>query len=181
MVKKTGIIIFINIIFVLIIFNNVVSAADVAYVYKKNFRIDQNIVDVFESNGLTVDLIKEANMPRNFDNYRLIFVGDEKFTDAAKIPVNKYPSIIANYYHADIWGLTDSEGVSSLAQNSPLSVKKDGRLIQVYNRAIAPNGIAIPYYYLDIENVAESLTPVAFTEVTSSGSKFGEVIAYAEP
>ncbi len=165
----------------IILISNAVVAADVAYIYKMPFKVDQNIVDVFTSAGLTVDLIQEKNIPRNFDNYKLIFVGDEKFTDETKIPVNKYPTIIANYHHAEIWGLTDEEGVSLLAQSSPLSVKKDGKLIQVYNRAIAPDGKAIQYYYLDMENVASTLTPVAFTEVTSSGSKFGDVIAYGQP
>ena len=47
-------------IFVFLI--EMVSAADVAYIYKKEFRIDQNIVDLFEDNGLSVDLIKETNL-----------------------------------------------------------------------------------------------------------------------
>ena len=148
MVKKEGALLFLGLFIVLMAGN--VFAADVAYIYKKDFRIDDNIVKLFQDSGLTVDLIKEASMPRTFDNYRFIFVGDEKFTDASKIPVNRYPSIIVNYNHATDWGLTDEEGVSLLAQNSPLSVRKDGRLIQVYTQGLTSGMIAIPYYFLDI-------------------------------
>ena len=180
MVKKEAGFIF-AIIF-LVSFVGVASAVgDVAYIYKMSFRVDNNIVKAFNDSGLKVDLINENALPANFNNYKLIFVGDERFNNLNKIPINQKPSIVVNYYHATDWGLTDSEGVSLLAATHPLSVRKDGKMIQVYTRAIAPDGKAIQYYYLDIENVADGITPAAYTETTSSGSKFGEVIAYANP
>ncbi len=181
MVKKEELAVVV--LFVLIVgFVGVVSAVgDVAYIYKKSFKVDKNIIQIFNDSGLKVDLINENALPPNFNNYKMIFVGDERFNNLNKIPVNQKPSIVANYYHATDWGLTDSEGVSLLAATHPLSVRKDGKMIQVYTRAIAPDGKAIQYYFLDAENVANGITPVAYTETTSSGSKFGEVIAYANP
>ncbi len=180
MVKKRETILF-SLVFILFIgFCASVSAGDVAYIYSKSFRIDDNIVNAIKNLGFTVDLIQENNIPSNLNNYKFIFVGDESFRDEKKVPVNKYPAIVVNYYHATEWGLADQEGVSLLAQNSPLSVRKDGRLIPAYTRAYASDGTALPYYYLDMEDKAPVLKDVAFTETTSSGSKFGTVIATAD-
>src|SRR3989344_8514456 len=85
------------------------SAADVAYIYNKDFKIDQNVISVFNDIGLSVDTIKASQVSQtDFSQYRLIFVGDEKFSNPGLIPVNDYPSIIANYYHGRDWDITDA-------------------------------------------------------------------------
>ena len=65
----------------------------------------------------------------DFSDYKMIFVGDERFRNEHLIPVNDYPSIIANYYFGQEFGLTDYDGVSKLASNAPLSVRKDFQVI----------------------------------------------------
>ena len=153
------------------------AAGDVAYLYRKTFQIDQNIVDVFEELGLTIDYIQEKKQPSNYNSYKLIFVGDENFR--INIPVNNYPSIIASYYDADTWGLTDNEGVSQMGATHPLSVLINSHQSQVYTQALLQNTVAVPYYYLDIENKAPGMQQIAATETTESGFKIGDVISYA--
>jgi len=158
------------------------ATADIAYIYRRSFNIDQNILDIFDQYNLTYDLIDERTLPINFGQYKLLFVGDENFRNENRILVNQYPSIVANYYHADYWGLTDAEGVSQLGADHPLSVKKSGRIIQVYTQGRKwPGGPSVVYYYLDVENRAPALETVALTEDTASGDKFGDVISYASP
>ncbi len=166
----------------LLFFAGVASAVgDVAYIYRKQFRIDENIVKTFEDDGLVVDLINEKNLPSNFNGYDLVFVGDENFLNANRIPVNDKKAIIVNYYNAPTWGITDFEGISQLGASKPLSVVKDGRVVPAYTSAFFPNSyITISYYYLGQNNIAPSLQSIAKTEPTSSGGDFGDVIAYAE-
>ena len=160
----------------LILLTTIASAADVAYIYRKSFKIDNNIINVFKDLGLTVDLIQEESQPYNYNNYRFIFVGDENFK--RNIPINSYPSIVASYYNTDTWGLTDHEGVSQLGATHPLSVLINSHQYQVYTQATIA-GVAIPYYYLDQGNKAPNMQQVAATETTASGYKVGDVISYA--
>ena len=152
------------------------ATSDVAYIYRKTFQIDQNVINIFTEMGLTTDLIQENKLP-DLSKYKFIFTGDERFLK--NIPVNNYPSVIESYYHGDDFGLTDAEGVSKLASAAPLSVLKNGQSIQVYTQAHDGGHIALPYYYLDDENVAPSLTQIVGTQETSSGLKYGDVISYA--
>ena len=157
------------------------SAADVAYIYRRSNQIDDNFLDVFSDLGLDVDLIDETNLPSSFDNYKMIFVGDERFRKEGQIPVSEIPTVIANYYHGDEWGITDRDGVSKLAANSPLSVKKDGKIIQVYTDALYKlGGIAIPYYYLDDHNKAPGMETISRTYTGGVEYNFGDVVSYAD-
>ncbi|MFA5724621.1 MAG: putative metal-binding motif-containing protein, partial [Candidatus Pacearchaeota archaeon] len=153
------------------------STADVAYIYKAKLKVDQNIVSLFKEMNLTVDLIDERYMPKSFSNYKFIFVGDERFTRS--IPVNDYNSIVTNYYFGEQWGLTDHDGISNLASTSPLSVRKNDQVIQVYTQAKYPTGISIPYYYLGDENKVPAMEKVAGT-FTGDEYDFGDVISYAQ-
>jgi hypothetical protein len=169
----------------LIMFSTLVAATgDVAYIYKKTFSVDNNIVDIFEELGLVVDLIDERNLPNDFSSYKFIFVGDENYRFGERFPVNDYPSIIANYYFGMDWGLVNND-ISSLASNTPLNVKISNVKKQVYTQAFFRTGssIAIPYYYLpntgtqnwmapDLEVIAKTFTGVV--------PELGAVIAYGE-
>ncbi len=153
-----------------------VSASDVAYIYKN--KIDANIIKFFSDSKLTYDLIKENSIPKNFSDYKLIFIGDENF--AEEIPINKYPSIVMNYYKGPEWGITDKDGISKLASISPLNVKFNGKLLQVYTTTKDSRGDTLAYYYLDQNNKAKSLKKYAGTYSTGSGADFGDVISFAK-
>ncbi len=158
------------------------AVADVGYIYRKSFNVDQNIINALEEMGLTVELVSESTLPKDLSKYKFIFVGDENFRKESSIPVNDVPTVLVNYYEGAKWGLTDNEGVSKLAMRTPLKVKKNGQEIQVYTLAIPAAGKpAIAYYYLDKENIASGLETVAETQETASDSHFGDVIAYASP
>jgi len=156
-----------------------VAASDVAYIYRNSNNVDDNILNVFSDMGLSVDLIDENNLPSDFSGYRFIFVGDERFRKDYKIPIGDYPSIVSNYYFGYEWGLTDGDGISKLASNFPLSVTKDGHVVQVYTRAKYPDkSVSIPYYYLDDENKVPEMLKVAGTYIGNEYD-FGDVISYA--
>ena len=165
----------------LILLLNFVVAVDVAYLYKGSSAVDENIVDFFNSLGLSVDEIQDSDIDStDFSNYRMIFVGDERFRNDEDISIANKPTIVANYYHGEEFGLTDSDGISKLASNSPLSVRKGNEILQVYTQArYKLGGTAIPYYYLDDENKVPDLDSVARTYVGGdNGYNFGDVISY---
>src|SRR3989338_3436882 len=75
------------------------SGADVAYIYKKDYKVDENVLGVFSELGLSYELIDERYISLvNFSKYKLIFVGDERYENGDKIPVDEKPSVIVNYY-----------------------------------------------------------------------------------
>ena len=168
------------VIFLLVMSLSFISASDVAYIYDKEFRIDQNVIDRINYLGLDVDLIESDDvLSTDFSSYRFLYVGDERFSNAHQIPVNNFPSVVTNYRHGGDWGLTDSDGISSLAGNSPLEVLVNNRAVQVYTDAFFHGGssIAIPYYYLNNENIAPSLENVA--KAYNGDGGLGDVISYA--
>ncbi len=158
------------------------AVSDVAYLYKNDIRVDQNIINEFNSLGLSVDKIQENKISTTaFSEYKMIFVGDELFNNPSRIPIGLKPTIISNYYHGAVFGLTDSDGISQLANNQPLNVNKNGQILQVYTDAFysAGSSLAIPYYYLSDENKAIGFTKTAGTYTGSSGLDIGDVISYA--
>jgi hypothetical protein len=160
----------------------VAASDEVAYIFRNERMVDENVVGVFEDMGLTVDLIDETEINNfNLESYRFLFIGDERYRHYDDIPVDKYPSIVSNYYFGDEWGFTDWDGVSKLGSNSPLSVKEENSIIQVYDRATFPSGgVSIPYYYLAEENKATDFDQIVST-YTGAGSELGDVISYATP
>jgi hypothetical protein len=107
MLKSRGFVFLILLVGVLMI--NTALAEDVAYVYRKDYKIDDNILDVFSSLNLTVKFINENAIPASFAGYKFVFVGDENFRKV--VPVNKYPSVVINTYEGASWGITDGEVV----------------------------------------------------------------------
>jgi len=159
---------------------SVLASSDVAYVYRNKNKVDDNIVNVFEDKGLDVELIDENDIRSvDFSDYKLIFVGDERFRKFDDFAVYKYPVIISNYYFGEEWGLTDHDGISKLAANQPMSVNINSKVEQVYTQARF-NGISIPYYYLSNENRVMGIEEVA-TPYTRDEDDLGAVIGYANP
>lgn len=153
---------------------------DVAYLYVKNFRIDPNITAIFEAHNLTVHFINEKSLPQNFNNYDIIFVGNENFRRRNLIPVNDHRAIVVSRYNARDWGITDRDGVSQLGSTSPLSVVVSNSIKQVYIQAFREKRRSLIYYFIDVKNKAPNMITVASTPPTASGKKFGDVVSYAE-
>jgi len=151
---------------------------DIAYIYSSQNRIDHNIIKAFTELNLSVELINENSMPKDFSGYKMIFIGDEKIS--RPVPIEQYPSVIASYYMGKETGLTDNDGTSKMASVKPLKVKFKGKEVVVYTSGRDPKGIAIPYYFLDNENKVKGLIKYAGTYSTSSGKDFGDVISFAE-
>jgi hypothetical protein len=180
LVDKKRAIFFLALFFSILLLTSIIAASsNVAYIYKSKNRVDKNVVGIFEDLGLNVELISERKLPNDFSNYRFLYLGDERFRNENKIPVDKYPSIISNYYFGHDWGLTDTDGISKLASNSPLKVKKGNDVLQVYTKArFNSKAISIPYYYLDDENKVPEMEKIAGTYI-GNDYDFGDVISYA--
>ncbi len=181
MIKKE-VLFLIGLIFIISLVSSLVSAADVAYIYKNKIKIDPNFISAFNELGLSVDQIQDTKVrTTDFSKYRFIFVTDERFRKPNEIPVTQYPSVITNYYFGEQWGLTDNDGISKLASNNPLSVNKNNQIIQVYTTGVDGRGVGIPYYFLDDENKAPGFFTVArtYTGNQNDDYNFGDVIAYA--
>ncbi len=163
------------IIVVLVLSINLVCAADykVAYIYKS--KSDKNIVDLFSSLRLKVELIKENNLPSDLSEYKFIFIGDENF--AKNISIDKYPSVVMNHYIPKKIGLVNNVGISQLVSNKPLFASANGKSVQVYTASKDSKGASLSYYYLDHDNMASSLEQSVGTYATSSGADFGSVSA----
>ncbi len=160
-----------------------VNNGDVAYLYNRASKIDHKVISVFDELGLKTDVINENNLPSNFSKYKLIFVDDENYRKVSQIPIGDKPSIIANLFNGRSWGIVDNDGVSALASNSPLNVKKSADIIQVYTDAFfikTGSTLAIPYYYLGDENKVPGAMSVArtFTGSDDGTGDIGDVISY---
>lgn len=150
---------------------------DVAYIYRSQRAIDNNVVNAFNNLGLKVDFVNENNLT-SLAGYNLIFVNDERFTKP--IPIENYNSVVSNYYLGYQLGLTDADGMSRLSSREPLMVNFKGNFLQVYNSAIDQNREYLAYYYIDKNNKAGSLRRYAGTYSSGSGSNFGDVISLVE-
>ncbi len=163
---------------IIILTFSLISAADVAYIYKSKAKIDQNVINVFNEMNLTVEIINERNLSQNFSRFKFIFVGNEKFSNYKKIPVNDFNSVIMNNYRGYQWGITDRDGISKLSRSKPLSIIKNGHIIQVYNVSLYnKKSISLPYLYLAKNNKNKLMEKIAGV-YTGDGNDKGDVISF---
>jgi cysteine-rich repeat protein len=157
---------------------SIVSAqsADIGYII--NGKPDNNILDVFDDMGLSVDIIEDSDVTNtNLNQYNAIFVGDGRVRNTARsIDVSKFPSVIMNRHYGEEFGLTDRDGISQLGSSSPLKIRRvdNNRVQQVYTQA-SLGGTSIPYYYLDDHNKA-NVDGIART-FTGTEFELGDVVA----
>ena len=181
MVAKKGVTLLIYFLVVLVTLQ-IISATDVGFITKTNPNAE--VMQVFSDMGLTVEVIKDQDVLRkNLNDYRFLFIDDGILRNTKSIPVYNYRSIVMNRYYGDEFGLTDVDGISQIASNSPLQVKKGNQIQTVYTQAFENigGGAAIPYYYLDDKNKA-NFTGVARTYIGgNNGFQFGDVVATANP
>src|SRR3989344_2784542 len=110
------------------------AVGDVAYIMKNSRVVDQNVIRAFQEMNASVDLINDANVrTTDLTKYKLIFVGPERLRNTARyVDISKYPTMIMNGYYGNDFGLTDDDGISSLASNSPLGAYYNGQVIPIY-------------------------------------------------
>jgi len=160
-------------------FINFVLASDVVYIVKKSSNVDSGFVNAFSEMGLSVDVVESKNVKDvNFSDYRIIFVGDERLRNVKYIPVDKYPSVIANRYYGKAFGLSRA-GISKLSSTSCLKIKKGIDLIGVY---MSPyfwfKKINLAYYYIPVRYSNGLMDSIATTFV-GYDEELGDVIAYS--
>ena len=175
---KRGYILLILIIFSCsLVFAN--GSGNVAYIIKN--RPDSGFLYIFNEMGLNVDLINSKKIyTTDFSSYDFIFIGDERFRNAADIPIGTFPSVIVNKHHGLEFGITNAGGISQLASNSVLEVKKNSDMIQVYTQENYGIGKpAIPYYYLPNKYKNSEMISIATTNIGYK-PELGDVVAYSD-
>jgi len=177
---KKRLVIILSFVFVILL-SNLVLGADVGYVLKKSSRADSGFTDVFSDMGLSVELIEDKNVRDvNFSDYKFIFVGDNRLRNLKHISVDDIPGVIVNSKYAKQFGFLDKGRVSKLASNAKLKIKKNGDIVEVYERArFKRGGVGVPYYYLRNKYKSDDVKTVA-TTYTKRNKELGDVISYLE-
>ena len=89
--------------------------ANVAYVVKNS--PDSVVSSLISQTGLSYEVIKESQIPStNFNNYNMIVVGDDLFSNPSLIPVNSKLSLVMNTYYVEEWKLAEGTGVIASSQ-----------------------------------------------------------------
>jgi hypothetical protein len=173
---KISIVILTSILFL----STIVMATDVAYIFKNAKKIDQNIINVFNEMGHSVDIINEKNLPSDFSSYSLVFIGDERLRNKRSINIDQMPTVLSNYHYTKTWGLADRERTSKLSSRSILFVNKDGQKVEVYNenKHTVSKRTRMIYYYISNQNKATEMTKAAGTFTGHLTHDEGDVIAY---
>jgi hypothetical protein len=152
-----------------------VSSTDIAYVLKNPSRPDAQFVNAINELGYTHDLIDNSDISStDFSNYAMILLGNENIDD---VPVNQYPSLIANKRYFDGWSsdvdyITSSQPLTAYNSNQDhLITEGVRRYFQAYTRARL-NGLSVPLYFLSGPKFdAEKITTTGDTT-----SKLGEYV-----
>jgi hypothetical protein len=142
-----------------VLFSVSVCAEDIAYVVKDTAVLNHDYLNAIADLGLTVRVIDDNNLNMyNLSNYRMVLVGNDRFSTPADIPVNDYPTLISNQYYIGDWYWANS--VSSIGSSQPLQARNVilnqitrglPESIQVYD-SCCKNGISTPMYYLAKES-----------------------------
>ena len=167
--------------FLLILFASSVYAADVAYIYRSESKVDERVLDVFSKMSLSVERIDERRMPKDFSDYKLVYIGDEKLKRVDEIEFGEAPMVMMSGYNGKKFGITDRDGMSRKVANAPLTVVAHGKELKVYSASSGKMGRAIQYYYLSADNKAKSADCAASTKKAGSKNKDDDVIAYFAP
>jgi len=155
-------------------------AADVAYVYRNERKIDENVLDVFDEMSLSVKLIDEKNLPSSLSAYRFIFIGNERISNAKKIPVGEVPAILMNKYYGQIYGLTNRNGIGMFASSAPLRIDYGGKKVKAYNFAYDERKVSVPYYFISEKSkTASSVEQIIALRASEEISK--DVVSYVSP
>ena len=157
---------------------NLIIASDVAYVVRNSERIDQIVMDVFLEAGLEIDLIEDKMIDEtDFSDYKFIFIGDERLRNINDIP--DMPTIVANRYYAKQFGFLNNGVATKTASSSKLKLKKNGDIVEVYDRArFKLGGVSVPYYFLPNRSKNQEIDSIG-TAFNDKGVE-NDVIAYTD-
>ncbi len=156
---------------------NLVAAANVGYVLKDRMSAEANVVDVFNGAGLNVEMIYDSELESvDFNDYDVLFIGDDRLRNVNMVPEDK--SLIAvNGHYGEMFGFTNSNGISKISSSRELSVKKDGQVMEVYNKPWYVLKLGYPAYYLSGKAKMSHMDSVAMTNV-GYDEELGDVVSY---
>jgi len=147
-----------------------VYAEDIVYVVKDTSRLNNDFLSAISDLGLTVRIVDDNNIKLlNLSSYKMMLIGNDRFSFPQDIPVNNFPSLIVNEYHMEDWYW--SSGISFTSSSQPLDArnvynntitKNLPDVVQVYD-SCCYNSISIPLYYLPKEKRSVKIRPITST------------------
>ncbi len=158
-------------------------AGNVVYVLSNVNNPDQNMVDIIEDMGYTVDKVDNQDIDTvTWSNYNFMLVGNNVFSNEEDIPVNDFPALIVNTKYMDDWHWTTKMSQKSSSQpirgyvNDPEHIITEGfpLNVQVYDSS-TPTIYYLHRYYKSID-----LDTILSTDDTYLES-FNAIIATAIP
>ncbi len=111
------------------------AAEDVAYIYRKDFSVDENILDVFSEMSLSVKLINEKNLPKDFSAAPLTITKGEENIQVYETAFKKRKVSVPYYF---LPNKHRAEGLVSVATTKKNSGNRLGDVI-----SYAPKGITL--------------------------------------
>lgn len=157
-------------LFISVVFMSSVYAEDIVYVVKDTSKVNHDFLNSIQDLGLTVSVVDDDNINSlNLSKYKMMLVGNNRFSNPQDIPVNNFPALIVNQYHMSDWYW--ASGVSFVSSSNPLTAKN------FYDNPIAKNipstfqvyysccsGFSsIPMYYLSKEKRSLKLKGITST------------------
>ncbi|MEK6934898.1 MAG: hypothetical protein AABW46_03395, partial [Nanoarchaeota archaeon] len=163
-------------VFIIILFSFFVEAQLIKVGYVARGRANSNFLEIFEEKEYGVTVIDDSNIrSTDFSEFDILFVddNDNKLKNAEFIPIGDMPTIVANSFHADEWGLTTE--ISLIAANEPLEVLIVGDGVKkVYTTCcVGGSGEGLPLYYLTDVFKANDFQSIAITNI---GEEKGGVV-----
>ena len=164
MVGHTFVLVLLSVLLLSSIF---VYAEDIAYVLRSPNNPNKDYLDVFKELNLSVKLINDNDVRSvDFSKHRVLFVADDakKLKNFKQIPVGNMPSLVANMFHPEDWGLTLDIGL--IGANAPLQILLvDNGVRDAYTSCCYPNHLSIPLFFMSETNKATGFVNVAETSI----------------
>jgi len=156
----------------LLIITPLISATDIAYIYKSEMKVDSTVLQTFSEMNLSVELIQEKEAKNtNLSNYSFVFLGDERLKKIGNAYENNL--LIMNKYSIKEAGISSSS-TTKLASNRRYKVLIDSEEKEVYLSDNSPRK-SIPYYYIPQKRTIESSKGIASA---FTGRNLGQIISY---
>lgn len=165
-------------IILLCFFSASVYAEDIAYIVKDTSRLNHDFLNAVNDLGLTVRVIDDDNINSfNLSSFKMLLVGNDRFSNPSSIPVNDYPTLMSNQYYVSDWYWASD--ISSVSSSQPLQARNVYQnqitkglqgVIQVYDDCCY-NGVSVPMYYL-----AKEKRPLNLRSVTSTMSDSNDAV-----
>ena len=157
---------------------NLVLAVEVGYVVKDIDRADGKLIDVLDELGMEIDLIEDREIKNvDFSDYDLLIVGGKgRLRNGKHLPKDK-SVVLLNPGYVKYFGFLENGRVRKSVSSSKVKIKRNGDVVDVYDRVrYKLGGVSIPYYYLP-ERYKNSDVEIVGGKINKRNRNLGGVVA----